>query len=146
MRLAKIVVGDINQLTGGHLYQKKLVDSLRRTGQHAIVPLGIDEDRCGSSTLGLTCLKSQEKIRGSESPLKILFEGSVVPNKGLHLLIDEMSQPHTQLVVLDVLGNAAVSCGYQRRLKKSLGALKRIQWFQEWEGCFKKISEIVRAL
>jgi len=45
MRLAKIVVGDINQLTGFYLDQKKLVDSLRRTGQHAIVPLGIDEDK-----------------------------------------------------------------------------------------------------
>jgi hypothetical protein len=59
-----------------------------------------------------------------------------------------MGQLYTQLVVLGVLANAAVSCGYQRRLKKSLGALKlkRIQGFQEWEGCFKKILEIVRAL
>ncbi len=69
-----------------------------------------------------------------------------MPNKCLHVLIEAMGQLHTQLVVLDVLGNAAVSNGYQRRLKKSLGALKRIQGFQEWEGCFKEILEIVRAL
>jgi hypothetical protein len=37
MRIAKIVMGGINQLTGGHLYQKKLVDSLRRTGQDATI-------------------------------------------------------------------------------------------------------------
>jgi hypothetical protein len=98
---------------------KKACGFLRKTGQHSIVPLGIDEGRCGSSTLGLTCLKSQEKIRGYESPLKLLFAVSVVPNKGLHLLIEAMGQLYTQLVVLDVLGNAAVSCGYQSGSKRA---------------------------
>ena len=49
--------------------------------------------------------KPRKRIRGFQSPLKLLFAVSVVPNKGLHLLIDEMGQLHTQLVVLDVLGN-----------------------------------------
>lgn len=349
MRLAKIIVGDINQLTGGYLYQKKLVDSLRSAGEdvtvesvpslplalgmlvapwvwmrlrrkayrtvlidemaapqtwpvglfglghrrgvlslvhmlkaadpkrrlsrafwrmlertllqgtdliivnsfytlHAVVSLGIDEGKVRVVYPGFDLLgKPRKRIRDSESPLKLVFVGSVVPNKGLHVLIEAMGRLPTELVILDVLGNAAGSSGYHRRLKKrivnyglqrmvrfhgevprdrvrmfydradvlvvpsfyeafgivlleamalgipaiasnvggipevvqgeysgllvppddpkalafaiermayeqnllerlSLGALKRIQGFQEWEGCFKEILEIVRAL
>jgi glycosyltransferase involved in cell wall biosynthesis len=67
---------------------------------------------------------SQEEItaRCHESgPLRILFVGNLIARKGLHILVDALSQLPREDWLLDVVGETAVSAAYTRRLRLQIG-------------------------
>ncbi len=79
MRLVKIVVGDINQLTDGYLYQKKL-EFPKENGPARHCSARHRRGLGNRSTLGLTCLESQEKKYGTPNlPLSSFLQDLLCP-------------------------------------------------------------------
>jgi glycosyltransferase involved in cell wall biosynthesis len=54
-------------------------------------------------------------------PLRILFVGNLIPRKGLHFLLQALSQLPREEWLLDVVGGTAVSPAYTRRLQYQIG-------------------------
>ncbi|MFN2105416.1 MAG: glycosyltransferase family 4 protein [Candidatus Promineifilaceae bacterium] len=68
-------------------------------------------------TAGEIAARSQEP-----GPLRILFVGNLIPRKGLHFLVEALSQLSHEDWQLDVVGDTTISPAYTRRIQHQIGA------------------------
>jgi glycosyltransferase involved in cell wall biosynthesis len=71
-----------------------------------VLPLGVDE------------LKVSGLTTGFPNPIRLAYIGSVLPGKGLHVLLKALSQVHSLRFALDVHGRMDADPVYGRRIKK----------------------------
>jgi len=71
-----------------------------------VLPLGVDD------------LNVSDPTTGFPNPIRLAYIGSVLPGKGLHVLLEALRQVRSQRFVLDVLGRMDADPVYGRRITK----------------------------